>query len=63
MPAAGNLSATYRLAKRAFDLLGAAALLVLLGPLMLAVLAVLSVTTAASRCIVSVAWATAAASS
>ena len=41
----GNRSAAYRTAKRALDLLGAAMLLVLLGPLMLAVLAVLAVTT------------------
>ncbi|MGO8691388.1 MAG: sugar transferase [Thermoguttaceae bacterium] len=45
VPAEGNRSAAYRTAKRAFDLIGAAALLVLLGPLMLAVLLLLAVTT------------------
>ena len=45
VPAEGNRSAAYRTAKRAFDLIGAAALLVLLGPLMLAVLLLLVVTT------------------
>ena len=45
VPAEGNRSAAYRLAKRASDLLGAAALLALLGPLMLLVLLVLTVTT------------------
>ena len=45
VPAEGNRSAAYRTAKRAFDLVGAAALLVLLGPLMLAVLLLLAVTT------------------
>jgi len=41
----GNLSAGYQQAKRAFDVLGALALLSLLGPVMLAIYAVLWVTT------------------
>jgi len=41
----GNRSRTFRLAKRSGDLLGALALLVLLGPLMLGVLIALTVTT------------------
>jgi lipopolysaccharide/colanic/teichoic acid biosynthesis glycosyltransferase len=45
VPPEGNRSAAYRAAKRAVDLLGAIVLLVLLGPAMLAILLVLSVTT------------------
>ncbi len=41
----GNTARAYQAAKRLTDLIGAAALLVLLGPIMLAVLAVLVVTT------------------
>jgi lipopolysaccharide/colanic/teichoic acid biosynthesis glycosyltransferase len=41
----GDLSATYRLAKRALDIFGALCLLVALGPVMLVVLVVLTVTT------------------
>jgi lipopolysaccharide/colanic/teichoic acid biosynthesis glycosyltransferase len=42
---AGNTTRAYQAAKRLIDLIGAAALLVLLGPIMLAVLLVLVVTT------------------
>ncbi len=45
VPAEGNRSAAYRATKRAIDLLGAAALLALLGPLMLTLLLVLWITT------------------
>jgi lipopolysaccharide/colanic/teichoic acid biosynthesis glycosyltransferase len=45
VPAEGNLSLAYRAAKRLLDVAGAVGLLVLLGPVMLAVLLLLSVTT------------------
>jgi len=41
----GNLSADYQLAKRVFDVVGALGLLVLLGPIMLAVFLILLITT------------------
>lgn len=45
VPAEGNRNLGYRLSKRLFDLAGAAALLVLFAPLMLAVLVILTITT------------------
>ncbi len=41
----GNLSASYQFAKRAFDIVGAVALLVMLSPILLTVLVVLAITT------------------
>lgn len=43
--AGGNRSWAYRIAKRAIDIIGAAALLVLLSPIMLTILVVLTITT------------------
>jgi lipopolysaccharide/colanic/teichoic acid biosynthesis glycosyltransferase len=45
VPAEGNLSANYRIVKRTLDIVGAFAILGMLGPVMLATLAVLTIAT------------------